>query len=138
MRIATSAPALLLVVGCTGAADGPQLVGDTTFHVFRAGSTNMTDVLLASMRRAAPRAEIGIFNAGSIQIDDVIPVGRLTEYDVIRLLPYGGPLMEINMRGDIVERALLAGTTLDYVELQPGVRSFIFLNPNDPGYVPPT
>lgn len=32
---------------------------------------------------------------------------------------------------------LLEGTTLDFVELEPGKQEFIFLNPNDPNYRPP-
>lgn len=32
---------------------------------------------------------------------------------------------------------LLSGATLDYVELDTGAYEFIFLNPNDPTYVPP-
>lgn len=32
---------------------------------------------------------------------------------------------------------LLDGTTLDYVELEPGRSEFIFMNPNDPNYRPP-
>ncbi|MFC1681443.1 HesB/IscA family protein [Pseudomonadota bacterium] len=32
---------------------------------------------------------------------------------------------------------LLSGTTLDYVELESGKFEFIFMNPNDPNYVPP-
>ncbi len=32
---------------------------------------------------------------------------------------------------------LLSGTTLDYVELEAGKHEFIFMNPNDPHYVPP-
>lgn len=32
---------------------------------------------------------------------------------------------------------LLKGATLDFVELEPGEHNFIFLNPNDPEYVPP-
>ena len=33
---------------------------------------------------------------------------------------------------------LMDGMTLDFVELEPGRSDFIFLNPNDPHYVPPT
>jgi iron-sulfur cluster assembly protein len=33
--------------------------------------------------------------------------------------------------------ALLEGTVVDYVELEPGRFHFIFLNPNDPDYEPP-
>lgn len=32
---------------------------------------------------------------------------------------------------------LLEGTTLDFVELEPGRSEFIFMNPNDPNYRPP-
>lgn len=34
-------------------------------------------------------------------------------------------------------KVLLNGTTLDFVELEPDNFAFIFLNPNDPNYVPP-
>jgi iron-sulfur cluster assembly protein len=32
---------------------------------------------------------------------------------------------------------LLAGATLDYVEINPGEWRFIFINPNDPSHKPP-
>lgn len=32
---------------------------------------------------------------------------------------------------------LLSGAVLDFVEISPGEYQFIFLNPNDPDYVPP-
>ncbi len=32
---------------------------------------------------------------------------------------------------------LLEGTTLDYVEIEPENRQFIFMNPNDANYTPP-
>ena len=32
---------------------------------------------------------------------------------------------------------LAEGLTIDFVELEPGKSEFIFLNPNDPSYVPP-
>ncbi|MBF2760665.1 MAG: iron-sulfur cluster assembly accessory protein [Ectothiorhodospiraceae bacterium AqS1] len=35
------------------------------------------------------------------------------------------------------DKELLSGTTLDYVEMEPGVHRFIFLNPNDPHYREP-
>ena len=34
-------------------------------------------------------------------------------------------------------KGLAEGMTIDYVELTPGTFEFIFLNPNDPTYVPP-
>lgn len=37
-----------------------------------------------------------------------------------------------------VSAEILKDTKLDYVELEPGKHQFIFLNPNDPEYSPPT
>ena len=34
-------------------------------------------------------------------------------------------------------KELTDGMTIDFVELEPGKPEFIFLNPNDPDYVPP-
>jgi len=34
-------------------------------------------------------------------------------------------------------KELADGMTIDFVELEPGKKEFIFLNPNDPDYVPP-
>ena len=33
--------------------------------------------------------------------------------------------------------SLARGMTVDFVEVEPGAKRFIFLNPNDPSYVPP-
>lgn len=33
---------------------------------------------------------------------------------------------------------LLKDTTLDFVEIEPGKNQFIFMNPNDPSYSPPS
>jgi iron-sulfur cluster assembly protein len=33
---------------------------------------------------------------------------------------------------------LLAAAVMDYVEMEPGQFHFVFMNPNDPHYVPPT
>ena len=37
-----------------------------------------------------------------------------------------------------VSAELLKDTVLDFVELEPGKHQFIFMNPNDPSYQPPT
>lgn len=36
-----------------------------------------------------------------------------------------------------VSKHLADGMTVDFVEIEPGKPEFIFLNPNDPTYVPP-
>lgn len=37
----------------------------------------------------------------------------------------------------VPDKELLNGTVLDYVEVEAGQYNFVFLNPNDPHYVPP-
>lgn len=45
---------------------------------------------------------------------------------------------DINVIISPVSAELLKDTKLDYVELEAGKYQFIFLNPNDPDYTPPT
>lgn len=39
---------------------------------------------------------------------------------------------------DEASAELLHGAHVDFVEIEPGQRHFIFMNPNDPNYKPPT
>ncbi|MEO7965461.1 MAG: bifunctional metallophosphatase/5'-nucleotidase [Gemmatimonadaceae bacterium] len=73
----------------------------------RAGS--LSDAILAGMRREAPDAEIAIFNGGSIRVDDVIPPGPITQYDIIRILPFGGKLVRADVEGALLQRVLEQG-----------------------------
>jgi 5'-nucleotidase / UDP-sugar diphosphatase len=75
----------------------------------RTTTSAMTDLIGAAMRRDVPDAEIAVFNAGSIRIDDVLPAGPITQYDVIRMLPFGGKTIEVRMRGEVLARVLIAG-----------------------------
>lgn len=45
---------------------------------------------------------------------------------------------EINIIVSPVSAELLKNTTLDFVEIEPGKKQFIFMNPNDPEYTPPS
>jgi 5'-nucleotidase len=82
---------------------------DARESTIRAQGSGMTELLLAAMKREAPDAEIGIFNAGSVRIDDIVPAGPLTQYDIIRILPFGGPLVRARVAGHVVAQTLLAG-----------------------------
>jgi 5'-nucleotidase/UDP-sugar diphosphatase len=75
----------------------------------RSRSGNLTDLIGAAMRREVPDAELSILNGGSIRIDDVLSAGPVTQYDVIRMLPFGGPVVAVRMRGDLLARVLAAG-----------------------------
>lgn len=45
---------------------------------------------------------------------------------------------EVDIVIDELHKELLGGTVIDFVELEPGDFRFIFMNPNDANYNPPT
>ncbi|HEX9951518.1 MAG TPA: bifunctional metallophosphatase/5'-nucleotidase [Rubricoccaceae bacterium] len=57
---------------------------------------------------AAP-AEAGLFNGGSVRVDDVLPAGPFTELDAIRVLPFGGEVVTVRMSGALLARVLAQG-----------------------------
>jgi 5'-nucleotidase/UDP-sugar diphosphatase len=71
--------------------------------------TRLTDLVAMGMVRAAHGAELAVFNSGSIRIDDEIPAGEVTEYDIIRTLPFGGTVVSVQMGGDLLRRVLDQG-----------------------------
>ncbi|HVT44063.1 MAG TPA: 5'-nucleotidase, partial [Thermoanaerobaculia bacterium] len=71
--------------------------------------TNLTELIAAAMAREVPQGDLVVFNAGSIRIDDHLAPGVLTEYDVLRTLPFGGLILSVGMKGDLLERVLDQG-----------------------------
>lgn len=71
--------------------------------------TELTQIIATAMLNAAPGAELSIYNGGSIRIDDIIPPGSLTEYDVIRILPFGGETVSVEMTGTLLKQVLDQG-----------------------------
>jgi len=65
--------------------------------------------IVASALRHETDADVGLFNTGSIRIDDVLPPGPITEYDLIRILPFGGNAVEVDMTGALLVRVLATG-----------------------------
>jgi 5'-nucleotidase len=70
--------------------------------------TALTEVIAQGFLHAYPEADLSLFNGGSIRIDDIIPAGELTEYDVIKVMPFGGKLYLVQLSGEFVEKALNA------------------------------
>ncbi len=50
-----------------------------------------------------------VFNGGAIRIDDLLPAGPITQYDVIRILPFGGKVLSVEMPGSLIKRVLTQG-----------------------------
>lgn len=66
-------------------------------------------LIAEALRAEVPGAEVGLMNGGSIRIDDVIPAGPLSQYDVIRILPFGGAVVGTTMTGAMLGRVLEQG-----------------------------
>lgn len=68
----------------------------------------LTQIIANAIRREA-KADIGIFNGGSVRIDDVLTPGPLTEYDIIRVLPFGGKVVRASIDGSLLAQVLDQG-----------------------------
>jgi len=71
--------------------------------------TNLTKIIAQGMLKEVTEADLAIFNSGSIRIDDTIPPGIITQYDVLRILPFGGKVLEVEMTGELLNQVLGQG-----------------------------
>ncbi len=74
----------------------------------RNGTTELTKIVVAAMAFAAPKSDVSILNAGSIRVDDILQM-PVTQYDIIRSLPFGGGIREVDMRGSMLLKIFEAG-----------------------------
>lgn len=74
----------------------------------RSHSTNLSKLIVSSMQNAAPDADVVLMNAGSIRVDDILPM-PVTQYDIIRTLPFGGGIKKVDMKGSLLVRVVGAG-----------------------------
>ncbi|HEX9367181.1 MAG TPA: 5'-nucleotidase [Vicinamibacterales bacterium] len=74
----------------------------------RSHPTNLTGLITDAMRHEAG-TELSIFNSGSVRIDDVLPPGPVTQYDVIRVLPFGGTVVKATFTGALLAKVLQIG-----------------------------
>ncbi|AUT02378.1 bifunctional metallophosphatase/5'-nucleotidase [Nostoc sp. CENA543] len=95
--------------------DPSQVITQLTFALdglessVRNKSTNLTELIAEAMLQEVPDADLAVFNGGSIRIDDVIPPGPITQYDIIRILPFGGKVVAVEMNGELLQKVLNQG-----------------------------
>jgi 2',3'-cyclic-nucleotide 2'-phosphodiesterase (5'-nucleotidase family) len=68
-------------------------------------STNLTRMIAKAFSAAQPTSDVSMYNSGSIRLDDELS-GTITQYDVIRTLPYGGKIVLAEMKGSLLRKAL--------------------------------
>ncbi|MEJ7736154.1 MAG: 5'-nucleotidase C-terminal domain-containing protein [Chitinophagaceae bacterium] len=75
----------------------------------RSRSTNLSRMILDAMDDACADADVVMYNAGSIRLDDLL-TPPVTQYDIIRSLPFGGGIREAEMKGKLLVQTLEAGS----------------------------
>ncbi|MFZ5799715.1 MAG: bifunctional metallophosphatase/5'-nucleotidase [Thermodesulfobacteriota bacterium] len=92
-----------------------QVVADIPFYLdgleasVRNRSTSLTQLIGEAYFEAVPGADLAVYNSGSVRIDDVLPPGPITEYDLIRILPFAGQVCEARVKGDLLRQVLEQG-----------------------------
>ncbi len=74
----------------------------------RSRATNLTQLIGRAMLKESG-ADLAIFNGGMIRLDDIISPGAISQYDVIRLLPFGNKMVTVNMTGELLQKVLTQG-----------------------------
>jgi 5'-nucleotidase/UDP-sugar diphosphatase len=71
--------------------------------------TNLTDAIGAAFLHSFPDADAAVYNSGSIRIDDDLPAGPIRQYDILRVLPFGGNTALAEMKGSLLNKVLDIG-----------------------------
>jgi 2',3'-cyclic-nucleotide 2'-phosphodiesterase (5'-nucleotidase family) len=74
----------------------------------RSHPTNLTKLIVSAIADAVPKADAVLMNSGSIRVDDILHT-PITEYDIIRSLPFGGGIREVDMKGNLLTKVLEQG-----------------------------
>lgn len=85
----------------------------------RSTPTNLGKVITEAMSFAFHnKVDAAIVNGGSIRIDDQL-VGAITPVDIFRVLPYGGEVVKVKIKGRLLKRVL------DYGVLAAGTGAYL-------------
>lgn len=68
-------------------------------------ATNLTRLIAKAFSAAEKRSECSLYNSGGIRLDDELQ-GAITQYDIIRTLPYGGKIVLADLKGSLLRRLL--------------------------------
>ncbi|QUS62149.1 bifunctional metallophosphatase/5'-nucleotidase [Synechocystis sp. PCC 7339] len=88
--------------------EAPMALDALDAHV-RSRSTNLTRLITRAMEYEYPEAAMVMFNGGMVRLDDLLSAGAITQYDIIRLLPFGGRVVTVDIQGDLLQKILAQG-----------------------------
>ena len=85
----------------------------------RTRETNVGNFITDAFRRATA-ADIGLMNGGSVRADTIIGPGRLTQRDLLSILPFKNKLVKIEVTGATLRAALEHGVSRIAPDAEPG------------------
>lgn len=101
----------------------------------RSQQTNLGGIITKAMSFAYDNnVDCALLNGGSIRIDDVLQ-GKISVVDIFRVLPYGGPVLKVDLKGSLLlkvlkygENAIGTGAYLQYDNIKQTEASFYVQN----------
>ncbi len=85
----------------------------------RTRETNVGNFITDAFRKATA-ADVGFMNGGSVRADSIIGPGRLTQRDLLSILPFKNKLVKIEVTGATLRSALEHGVSRSAEDSQPG------------------
>ncbi len=71
-------------------------------------ATNYSKLIAQALFFCDTTVDLALYNSGSLRVDDQLK-GTVTQYDVLRSLPFGGGLVVMNLKGPVLEQLLTTG-----------------------------
>ena len=88
----------------------------------RSIQTNLGQIIATSMAFSYDnKVDCAIVNGGSIRIDDQL-IGDINSIDIFRVLPFGGPVLKVEMKGSLLKKVL------DYGKQSSGTGAYLQRN----------
>jgi 2',3'-cyclic-nucleotide 2'-phosphodiesterase (5'-nucleotidase family) len=88
----------------------------------RSKQTNLGNMIARSMAYSYDnKVDCAIVNGGSIRIDDQL-IGDINSIDIFRVLPFGGPVLKVKMKGSLLKKVL------DYGKQSSGTGAYLQRN----------
>ena len=98
-------------VGCLSRSvgeTGVPLIGEE--QQIRRYETNLGNWVTDQARSMVEGADIAFINAGSLRLNQNIPIGSITQRHIEELLPYGGDLVLVELESDQLDKVLERAT----------------------------
>ncbi|WP_094746148.1 bifunctional metallophosphatase/5'-nucleotidase [Aequorivita soesokkakensis] len=97
----------------------PSIPLDGTDSASRSIQTNLGEIITKSMAFSYQnKVDAAIVNGGSIRVDDMLS-GPITPKDVFRVLPFGGSVLKVDLKGNLLKEIL------DYGQEKKGTGAYL-------------